>query len=69
MEWLFTTNITVLDYIHIRNSRQSAVSPSYSDANQFWLPAASELNTEYFDHHLYLFWAVICFLKYIDILQ
>lgn len=55
MEWLFTTNITVLDYIHIRNSRQSAVSPSYSDANQFWLPAASELNTEYLDHHLHLF--------------
>jgi len=55
MELFFTANITVLHYIPTRNSRQSAISPFYSDANQFWLPAASELSvTELdLDHHLY----------------
>lgn len=71
MESFFATNITALNYIDRRNSRQSAVSPSYSDANQLWLPAASELNiTELaLDCHLYFSLAVVCFLKYTDILE
>lgn len=65
--WSGSCNFFFYYCINIRGNRQAAYCPSYWDANQFLLLAASDLNfTE-------LFWfslvSILCFLKYVDRIQ